>query len=73
MIFSNFSGLSPYPSKSAFYFSQSCGVKLKVAILGFLAKSLPIKHLGVLLVGRELRVADCGNLLDQIRAYFERW
>lgn len=36
-------------------------------------KSLPTIHLGILLVGKELREKDCEGLLNNLSAYVDKW
>lgn len=34
---------------------------------------LPFKYLGIPIVGRELQLADCNSLVDQVRNYLSHW
>lgn len=68
--FSNYLHLTPNPTKSAVIFSLSCQDDSLKKILGYSIEGLPVKHLGVPLVGRELRTSDCIALTDQLKEYF---
>lgn len=72
--FSNFSDLLPNPSKSAIYLSWSCGDAQDIlSILNYLRIYLSIKHLGLLIMGRELRFMIHSNLIDQLSSYLMQW
>lgn len=34
---------------------------------------LPFKYLGIPIVGRELQLADCNSLVDQLQNYLSHW
>lgn len=67
--FANYSRLAPNPAKSNIHFSvTTLGQTRLAAVLGYLIKSLPIKHLG-----KELGEAECHDLIDQLRSTFAKW
>lgn len=72
--FASFSGLEPNNDKSAIFLTIS-GVQDRdlVAILNFQIKKLLATHLGLPLVEREMRVADCAPLIDQLNNYLMTW
>lgn len=72
--FEAFFGLTTNPAKSEIYFSSLVQNRDELSkILNYPLKTLPIKYIGVLLVGRELRSMDCIELLDKMWGYFMYW
>lgn len=72
--FEEFSGLRINAEKSSIILSKRVSDKAQTAsILGFQLKELPIKYLGVPLIGKAIRFSDCDGLLAELRNILTRW
>lgn len=64
--FEKFLDLKSNAEKSNIYFMPSVDSAIELTgIIGYPIKSLPIKHLGIPLAGRELHDTECNTVLDQ--------
>lgn len=72
--FSDFTSLMVNQQKSGMYLSKKCrGDQSLLQILDFPQKSLPLLHLCVPLVGKELQDKGCEGLLNQLNSYGGKW
>lgn len=72
--FSSFTSLQLNLSNSSLIFSAFVSNHLDLLnIMCFVEGSLPIKYLGVSILGRDLHTADCEGLLVQLQGYLVVW
>ncbi|GKB83822.1 RNA-directed DNA polymerase, eukaryota, reverse transcriptase zinc-binding domain protein [Tanacetum coccineum] len=73
--FSDYSGLHPNLNKSAIFFRSVCEQERSVIIntVKFHVGKPPMKYLGVPLLAKCLRVADCKSLVDKVKAKVGDW
>ncbi|CAH1417685.1 unnamed protein product [Lactuca virosa] len=69
------SGLIPNPQKSSIFYGMINNVlKAQILnILGFEEAKLPVRYLGIPLIGTRMLVKDCTKLVEKVKAHVQNW